>query len=87
MNDRDDDAREAVPATAGGGPHDITGAEAAEHVGQSSDGAHAAHGGAHGDGEEDQPLGPIDWAAWRAAAAGVAIAVLICFLLYVAIAA
>jgi hypothetical protein len=75
--------REGAPATAGGGAHDITGAEAAEHVAPPLHGEHAA---AHGDAEE-QPLGSIDWAAWRAAVLGVAIAALICFLFYLAIAA
>jgi hypothetical protein len=71
------------PVTAGGGAHDVTGPEAADDVAAPPHGADAV---AHGE-AEDQPLGPIDWAAWRAAAVGVAIAALICVLLYLAIAA
>jgi hypothetical protein len=42
------------------------------------------HGGdAHDHG--DQPLGPIDLAAWGASLIGVASGLLICFLLYLAV--
>ena len=87
MSDRHDNAPEDHAPTAGGGAHDITGAEAAEHVAQPSEGVHGAHAGAHGEAAEDQPLGPIDWGAWSAAAAGVGVAALICLLFYLAIAA
>ncbi|MDQ3871931.1 MAG: hypothetical protein M3301_10015 [Chloroflexota bacterium] len=85
VNDMHDNAREDDAVTAGGGAHDITGTEDAEHVAQPSRVAHDEDSGAHGEAEE-APLGPVDWAAWRAAALGVAIAALICFLLYLAIA-
>jgi hypothetical protein len=46
-------------------------------------GAHdvaAAH-----DAHDDQPLGPIDWPAWRAALLGIVVGAMICVLLYLAI--
>ena len=94
MNDRHDNAPEDHAPTAGGGAHDITGAEAAEHVGQPSEAAHGAHvaahgahAAAHGESGEDQPLGPIDWRAWGAAVVGVGVAALMCLLFHLAIAA
>lgn len=44
-------------------------------------GAHAVE--AHG--HDEQPLGPIDVAAWGASLIGVAAGLLICFLLYLAV--
>ena len=72
--------------TAGGGTQDVTGPDAAAHVDQAQgDHADSAGHGASADDHGDVPPGPIDWAAWRAAAIGVAIAGLICLLLYLAI--
>jgi hypothetical protein len=84
------------PATAGGAAHDGTGPNAAAHVSGSHDAAHvsgshdsavanASGGHAVHDEHEDRPPGPIDWAAWRATLLGIAVGVVICLLLYLAI--
>ena len=80
------------PVTSGGGAHDVTGAEAAEHVPEHGSAhavrPHAYSGDVHATEhveDEDAPLGPIDWPAWGASALGVAIAALVVALLYVAI--
>jgi hypothetical protein len=75
------------PATAGGGAHDVTGPDAAAHVSDSHDAAVADASGHHAvhDEHEDQPLGPIDWPAWRASLLGIAVGVVICVALYLAI--
>jgi hypothetical protein len=82
------------PITAGGGTDevrgsDVTGADAAAQVADAHDAA-AIHASGHDvavvhDAHEDQPLGPIDWAIWRAALLGVAVGAMICVLLYLAI--
>jgi hypothetical protein len=41
------------------------------------------HGDDHHDAHhEDEPLGPLDWRAWGAAALGVAVALVVAALLY-----
>jgi hypothetical protein len=77
------------PVTAGGGAHDVTGADAAAHITDSHQAA-ALQGTAHDaalvhGAHEDEPLGPIDWATWRAALLGIAVGAMICVLLYLAI--
>jgi hypothetical protein len=97
VNDtRDIPDREVMidPVTSGGGVHDVTGTDAAAHVADSgvadSHDAAEVHASGHDaavdhDAHEEQPLGPIDWPTWRAAALGVAVGALICSLLYLAI--
>jgi hypothetical protein len=94
MGDRvTDEHREHVepiePVASGGGAHDVTGPEAAEHVGEpartSPVSVHDDGTAAHADAHDDQPLGPIDWPAWRAAIIGIVVAAVIVALLYVGI--
>ena len=93
MADRHDDRRTAPePVTSGGGAHDVTGAEAAEHVPHRAPAhsvrPHAYTGDVHATEhveDEDAPLGPIDWTAWGASVLGIAIAGVVVALLYVAI--
>jgi hypothetical protein len=87
------------PVTAGGGAHDVSGADAPAHVADSHDAAAhvpdshdvaALHASGHDvagvhDAHDDQPLGAIDWATWRATLLGVAVGAMICVLLYLAI--
>jgi hypothetical protein len=52
----------------------------AGHV-DSPHGGEAAATGAHGEAQHaDEPLGPVDWPAWRAAIVGVAVAALMVLL-------
>jgi hypothetical protein len=46
---------------------------------------HGTHGGSHGHGTvEDEPLGPVDLAAWAYAVAGAALGLLLVIALYLA---
>jgi hypothetical protein len=72
-----DDAGEAPPLPA----HDESALGHEEH-GMAGEGGHGDdHHDAH---HEDEPLGPLDWGAWGAAALGVAVAGVIAALLYLA---
>ena len=84
-----EETRAALTAsTAADEPSDV-------HLGAADQGepgaGHEAHGmageGGHGDDHhdarhEDEPLGPLDWRAWGAAALGVAVALVVAALLY-----